>query len=253
MHQHTRNALSPLTSGAKAYNSLETLAFCHLLGMLRGKGEFGMQRPLLLLLVTTLFALPSRTQAQVDVAGELVTLHRDHDALTREVATLRDHLVLLEARILDQQKQLAELKESRSLAALNPAATGPSDQYLRAFGEYAAGRYPQAIVALQAFIRSNPDNEFAGNAQFWLGDCYFAQKQYAVAVAELRKVVGNYPQAGKAPDALAKIATALQALKLDEQAREALDTLRTRYPKSAAARQAAPRTDASSFPARGIQ
>lgn len=212
-----------------------------------------MQRPLLLLLVTTLLALPCRTLAQGETAAELATLHREQDALTREVATLRDHLVLLEARILDQQKQLAELKESRTPAALKPAAAGPGDQYLRAFGEYAAGRYPQAIVALQAFIRSNPESEFAGNAQFWLGDCYFAQKEYAVAVAELRKVVGNYPHAGKAPDALAKIATALQALKLDDQAREALDTLRTRYPKSAAARQVAPRTDASPFPARGIQ
>lgn len=197
-----------------------------------------MSRSLPLLLTTTLVFVFSMPQAKADMTTDLATLQREQVELVREVGTLRDHLVLLEVRLRDQQKQLGEMREGRALPA---PPQGPGDEYLSAFGDYAAGRYPQAIAKFEAFIRSNPAGEYAGNARFWLGDCYFEQKQYAVAVAEWRKVVGSYPESGRAPDSLAKIATALQLLKFDDQAREALDTLRTRYPNSAAARQVRPR------------
>jgi tol-pal system protein YbgF len=196
-----------------------------------------MSRLLLLHLIATLAVVAPTTQAKAEITTDLATLQREQVELAREVGTLRDHLVLLEARLLDQQKQLGEMREGRAL----PSPQGPGDEYLRAFGDYAAGRYPQAIAKFEAFIRNNPTDEYAGNAQFWLGDCYFEQKQYAVAVAEWRKVVSSYPDTGKAPDSLAKIATALRLLKFDDQAREALDALRTRYPNSAAARQVRPR------------
>lgn len=196
----------------------------------------------LLLLATTL-----PTAARSSDEG-VAALRQSQEELIREVAHLRDNLVILEGRILDQQKQLNDLRggqaQLRAATAdkLTPLPAGalPGEAYLRAFGDYAAGRYPQAITGFEAFITANPTSEYAGNAQYWLGDCYFAQQQYALAVAEFRKVTNNYPNATKAPEALLRSASALQALNLNDQARETLETLRSRYPNSAAALKVRP-------------
>jgi len=195
--------------------------------------------PLLLSLLATVHPATARGSAD-----EIAALRQSQVESNRELERLRDNLVILEGRVLDQQKQLNDLRGNLALLRSGsadkiplPAGALPHEAYLRAFGDYAAGRYPQAIIGLEAFIAANPTNEYAGNAQYWLGDCYFLQQQYALAVAEFRKVMHNYPAAPKAPDALLKSASALQALNLHDQAREALETLSSRYPNSAAAQK----------------
>jgi len=198
--------------------------------------------PLLFLLVLFTITLPVAARGSED---ETAALRKSQDELYRELYRLRDNLVILEGRVLDQQKQLNDLREGQAqlragatdrFTSLPPGAL-PGEAYLQPFGDYAAGRFPQAIVGFEAFIAANPTSEYAGNAQYWLADCYFAQHQYALAVAEFRKVTNNYPAASKAPDALLKSASALQALNLNDQAREALETLRNRYPNSPAAQK----------------
>lgn len=196
------------------------------------------------LLFLTLFTtvLPATARGSAD---EITALRQSQAETTRELERLRDNLVILEGRVLDQQKQLNDLRGGQALlrsgaadkVAPLPAGALPQEAYLRAFGDYAAGRYPQAITGLEAFIAANPTGEYAGNAQYWLGDCYFLQQQFALAVAEFRKVTNNYPAATKAPEALLKSASALQALNLHDQAREALETLSSRYPNSMAAQK----------------
>jgi len=194
---------------------------------------------LLLTLFTTLLPVTARGSAD-----EIAALRQSQAESTRELERLRDNLVILEGRVLDQQKQLNDLRGSQALLRsgadkVTPLPTGalPQYAYLQAFGDYAAGRYSQAITGFEAFIAANPTGEYAGNAQYWLGDCYFLQQQYALAVAEFRKVTSNYPSSTKAPEALLKSASALQTLNLHDQAREALETLSSRYPNSAAAQK----------------
>lgn len=193
--------------------------------------------------------------------NELRQLRQGQNDLARDLATLRDNLTLVEAKVQDQQALIAALREATSAqkgarpgemtapAPLPPlpapavpeavaaAGQGASDVYLKAFGDYASGRYQEAIAAFQAFLQNFPTNDYAGNAQFWLADCYYAQQQYSLAVVEFRKVADGYPLAGKAPEALLKMASSLQKLNLPDQAREVLNQLRSRYPDSAAAKK----------------
>lgn len=177
-------------------------------------------------------------------ADDLAALRRANQDLTAEVARLRDNLVMLEARVLDQQKLVEELRAT--LAAQKGGGEQPalptspggttSELYLRAFADYAAGRYAQAAAGFELFLQGASGGE-AANARYWLGESLFGQQQYALAVAEFRKLVADHPTSAKAPEALAKMVAALQQLNLADQAREALETLHNRYPESAAAQR----------------
>jgi len=114
----------------------------------------------------------------------------------------------------------------------------PTDIYLRAFGDYANGRYAAAILGFETFLRNFPNNNYASNAQFRLADCYLKQQQLAKAIDEFNKVLQLYPNAAKVPDALLKIATAQMQMDNPEEARVTLQTLQQRYPESAAAQKA---------------
>lgn len=114
----------------------------------------------------------------------------------------------------------------------------PTEVYLQAFGDYASGRYLAAIHGFESFLRRFPNNSYASNAQFWLGDCYFNQQQYPLAIQEFERVLNDYQSAQKNPDALLKIAIAQLQLGASDEARQTIDTLKRRYPKSTATQKA---------------
>lgn len=114
----------------------------------------------------------------------------------------------------------------------------PTDIYLRAFGDYANGRYAASILGFETFLQNFPNNSYASNAQFWMADCYLKQQQLPMAIEEFNKVLQLYPNAAKVPDALLKIATAQMQMDSPDEARESLQILQRKYPQSAAAQKA---------------
>ena len=72
----------------------------------------------------------------------------------------------------------------------------------------------------------------APNSRFWLGDCYYNQQEYELAILEYQKVIADYPTDGKAPAALLKQGLAFEKLKDNETAKVVYDKLLKGYPKS---------------------
>ena len=129
-------------------------------------------------------------------------------------------------------------RTSGSTAMQGQDEGSPTEVYLQAFGDYASGRYQSAILGFETFLQRFPNNSYASNAQFWLADCYFNQQQYLVAIREFERVLNEYSGAPKNPDALYKIAIAQLQLGASDEARQAIDTLNRRYPKSTATQKA---------------
>jgi tol-pal system protein YbgF len=178
--------------------------------------------------------------------------------LALEVQRLRDSVLVLEGRLREQQHLTEELR--RTIVAQNVTSLGdkaailapaspdappqagnsvagsPTDIYLHAFANYASGRFEQASQGFENFLRLFPGSEQAGNARYWLGECYYALGRYPQAVDEFRKISEQDPQGSKTPDALLKMASALEQIEQPEEARRTLQILRDRYPASSAAR-----------------
>lgn len=113
-----------------------------------------------------------------------------------------------------------------------------SDLYRRAFNGFREGRYGQAILDFEEFLRRYPDHDYADNAQYWIGECYYSQTEYEQAIGEFGRVLDRYAGASKVPDALLKIGLCYQNLGDQEKARAFWKRLVSEHPDSEAASQA---------------
>ena len=106
-----------------------------------------------------------------------------------------------------------------------------------------AGSHDQAVAALHAFLGKYPRHDYADNAQYWLGEAFYAHKDYALALAEFRNVIESYPRGNKVPDALLKVGYSYQALGQTDKARAVLEQVVNLYPKTEPAALAAKRLE----------
>ncbi len=82
------------------------------------------------------------------------------------------------------------------------------------------------------------DTDLASNAQFYLGEIAYSQKQYEQAVAEYDKVLGNYPKSFKlAPARLKKGMALIELGQKNPGVRELRDVVK-RYPGTEEERRA---------------
>jgi len=106
-----------------------------------------------------------------------------------------------------------------------------------------AGKHDEAVAALRAFIAKYPRHDYADNAQYWLGEAFYARKDYTHALTEFRTVIETYPRGNKVPDALLKVGYCYQALGQSDKARAVLEQVVNLYPKTEPAALAAKRLE----------
>jgi tol-pal system protein YbgF len=120
---------------------------------------------------------------------------------------------------------------------------GSVDQtvYNQAFEALKAGSYSVAITSFKDFLTNYPSSPLAENAQYWLGQAYYVNKDFGSAATAFRTVVEKYPNSPKAPDAMLKLGyTQLEQKKVTE-GRNTLTQVSQKYPGSEAAKAASER------------
>ena len=109
----------------------------------------------------------------------------------------------------------------------------PAEQYRYARRFLLSGDYDKAAATLKAFIKAHPRDTLAGNATYWLGETYYARKQYSEAAIYFAKGFKTYPKSQKAPDNLLKLGMSFAKLGKRAEACASLFALRQRYPRAA--------------------
>ncbi|MEZ4358614.1 MAG: tol-pal system protein YbgF [Kofleriaceae bacterium] len=94
------------------------------------------------------------------------------------------------------------------------------------------GEYASAIASFREFLRRHPSHDYSDNAQYWLGESFYAQRLYAQALAELRLVAERYPQGNKVPDSLLKVGYCHLAMGQRDQADAVLREVIRLFPAS---------------------
>lgn len=105
------------------------------------------------------------------------------------------------------------------------------------------GAKDEAVAALRSFLEKYPRHEYADNAQYWLGEAFYAHKDYQHALVEFRATIETYPRGNKVPDALLKVGYCYQALGQTEKARAVLEQVVNLYPKTEPAALASKRLE----------
>jgi len=118
-----------------------------------------------------------------------------------------------------------------------PKAGGnPEHEYAAALATFRSREHGQAVLDFIDFMAKYPKHPLAGNAQYWIGEAYWAQRDYRQALAEFEKVFEHGP--GKTPDALLKIGLCHLRLSDLPRAQQAWQRVVSEYPKSESATMA---------------
>ena len=141
------------------------------------------------------------------------------------IENLQDQIKVLE-------KKLAYLENSQT------KYLSPSDLYQKARNLLIEENYTVAADLFKDFIKKFPENNLAGNAAYWLGECYYSMDMNKKAITIFKELVAKYPKSGKVPGALLKTGYAYLSLDDSHRAHHYLKTVLRKYPFSPAAEKA---------------
>jgi tol-pal system protein YbgF len=108
----------------------------------------------------------------------------------------------------------------------------PDSLYDSGLSFYNGGEYELAIQAFQDYLRNYGETDRASNAQFYIADSYYVQKNYKDAITEYDKCIERYPQGNKEPAARLKKGFALIELNEKSAGVRELRSLISQYPTS---------------------
>ncbi len=108
----------------------------------------------------------------------------------------------------------------------------PKEQYDYAYSLVSSAEYENAEVSFKEFLRVHPQDDLAGNAQYWLGQTYYARGNYADATRTFLEGMSKYPESPKAPAYLLKVGMSLNHLGEKGEACEVYRELNARFPSS---------------------
>ena len=92
--------------------------------------------------------------------------------------------------------------------------------------------YKGALGRFKDFLKKYPKSKLAGNAQYWIGECHYALKEFDQAILEFDAVRRKYPQSEKIPAALLKQGFAFAELGEKVNARLLLQEVAEKYPQT---------------------
>lgn len=202
--------------------------------------------------------------AVADAAAHTEQVRVDFQALQGAVDGVAQQLQIYkeEARriLQDLDERMRTVEEQMHLAGRPPAASGlgtlpaagaappagaaivdESTLYQKALVQVHGGEYVSAAATFKQFVQDFPKSGLAPNAQFWVGECYFAIKDYQRAIKEYQVVAERFARHEKANGALLKQATAFELLGMGEEAKLFLQKLVAKAPSSPEASKAAER------------
>lgn len=204
--------------------------------------------------------LAQEAKLNVEVVSNKVTeIDNKQIALSEEISLisaakieeLENRLSYLVEAFKDLQAQIKVLEASVSVLGTRPpvkpkSPTDPTfapssaaelvttpeyDVYQTALRTFNNRQYDQAIKMFDDLISQYPTGQYADNAYYWKGECYYALTDFASAIVAFKKV-SDFKNSAKADDAQLKIG--LSFLKMGQQgpAVEELKKLIDRYPGS---------------------
>jgi len=104
--------------------------------------------------------------------------------------------------------------------------------YNTAYRDLIRGNYQLALHGFRQFMQQYPNTDLSDNAQYWIGEVFYAQGRFSDAIQEFEKVLKWYRDGDKTPSALLKIGYAYINIDEQEQGRLYLEEVIRDHPDS---------------------
>lgn len=181
--------------------------------------------------------LLNKIMAQETALSELT---QKVEQLTHELSQTKEQLSKINAdidvrfKLLEQKKTSDSAPQTEEVKTSDTPKKSPKEQYDDAYKLLREGNHVAAEKAFLKFIENNPKDDLAGNANYWLGETYYARGQYEQAAPVFAEGFTTYKNNSKAADNLLKLGLTMNNLGKKEQACEAFTALPDEFPKASA-------------------
>ena len=148
-------------------------------------------------------------------------------------------------RILDQIQEDSNPVESFEIKPLDKNKIGAidsnkidntisaKDKYSNAIDLLWRNKFDQALSELEMLKKMKPI-DLMPNIQYWLGEVYYAKKDFEQAIIEFGEGLKNYPNSIKGPDNMLKLGLSFSNLKKKTEACNVFIELELKYPDASA-------------------
>ncbi len=110
--------------------------------------------------------------------------------------------------------------------------------YDKALQTLRSGHYEDSSVLFKQIVTKYPNSSLADNAQYWLAETLYINRDFKLAIAGFQRVINDYPDSPKVPDALLKIAYIQFEINKVKAGKKQLQSLIKKHPDSSAAKLA---------------
>lgn len=174
--------------------------------------------------------LTSRMRA--DLASTLGGMDERMGIVESKLEDLGHRFPELTRKMEQVKREISTRKDTVSVSDTSTVMVNvdPKQLYDAAYLDLTKGSYDLAITGFANYLKYFPETEQASNAQYWLGECYYAKKNHTKAAIEFHKVLEDYSTGAKVPSALYKLGLSLLELKSVQQAKKYLQELVDKYP-----------------------
>jgi tol-pal system protein YbgF len=155
-----------------------------------------------------------------------------------------DQMGRLESKLNDVMGRFQQATQHAAEPA-QPSGPDLNQLYDQAAQDLTQGRYSMALREFRDFVQRFPSSDLADNAQYGIGECFFAQAMFDSAAAEYAEVTTSYPSGDRVPAAMYKLALSQEKLKQTAESKKTLADLVQKYPLSGEAQLARERLGTS--------
>lgn len=159
------------------------------------------------------------------------------EELKREMGNYVSRIAILEAKL--QEMENAERNQEREREQKRVVEKARPPTYEQAKKLYDDGRYEEAIDIFKGVLRARsgkPDE--AKKSQFFLGESFYASREYASAALEFSEFKKQYPKDTLVPLAIYRQANAFRTVGKPKEAKLFYQELIERFPKNSFAQKA---------------
>lgn len=173
------------------------------------------------------------------------------DAMSSQMQALSESLDEAKARLAKLSEQMAQTQNILQTlpAQSNPTPGAPGapgapstpgappvpdadSLYNQGLSYYTGGQYDLSIQSFQDYLKYYKDTDRASNAQFYIGECYYSQKDYKRAIEAYDLCSEKYPTGNKAAAAQLKKGYSLLSLEEKTAGVRELRSVIQRFPDS---------------------
>ncbi len=178
-------------------------------------------------------------------------------ALGGQIKELKTRIDTVESQVKENKAALKEQSEEKAgETEETPVQAAPGTDknaktqyadkkahYDAAYALFINAKYSEAREKFELFLKTYPQNELSDNAQFWIGETYYREKDFESAILSYETLLKKFPKSQKGPSALLKQGLSFVEIGDPKTAKVIFDQVVERFPDTNEAQIAKKKTD----------